>query len=104
MSASDPAPESEPSVTSDVSTPLPAAPASDQTSRLGWVLFVIYLLLYGGFVLLNAFKAEVMDTIVFAGLNLAIVYGFALILVAIGMALIYGMKTVDEPQASEASE
>ncbi len=54
--------------------------------------------------LLNAFRAETMDTIVFAGLNLAIVYGFALILVAIGMALIYGMKSVDEPEATEASE
>ncbi|PHQ33629.1 hypothetical protein CEE69_20115 [Rhodopirellula bahusiensis] len=102
MSATDPAPESEPSVTADVSTPTPAA--SDKASRLGLVLFVIYLLLYGGFVLLNAFQAETMDTIVFAGLNLAIVYGFALILVAIGMALIYGMKSVDEPEATEASE
>lgn len=65
--------------------------ADVKASRLGLVLFVIYLLFYGGFVLLNAFKADWMETIVLAGLNLAIVYGFALILVAIGMALIYGL-------------
>jgi uncharacterized membrane protein (DUF485 family) len=101
LSASDPAPEPDASVTSDAPTP---TPTTAKASRLGLVLFVIYLLLYGGFVLLNAFRAETMDTIVFAGLNLAIVYGFTLILVAIGMALIYGMKTPNDPQATEASE
>ncbi|MCC9656061.1 DUF485 domain-containing protein [Rhodopirellula halodulae] len=78
--------------------------SAPKASRLGLVLFVVYLLLYGGFVLLNAFDAETMETIVFAGLNLAIVYGFGLILVAIGMSLIYGLKTVDEAAATEASE
>lgn len=55
------------------------------------ILFVIYLALYVGFVLINAFAADVMETVVLAGLNLAIVYGFALIVVALVLAGIYGL-------------
>ena len=54
------------------------------------ILFVIYLALYLAFVFINAFAADVMETIVLAGLNLAIVYGFALIVVALLLAGIYG--------------
>ena len=64
-----------------------AAPAA---SRLGLFLFLIYTLLYLGFVFINAFSADTMDTLLFAGLNLAIVYGFGLIVAAIVLAFIYG--------------
>lgn len=59
-------------------------------SRLGLALFAVYLVLYAGFVLISAFATDVMDTIVVAGLNLAIVYGFGLIVAALVLALIYG--------------
>lgn len=59
-------------------------------TSLGLILFAIYLLLYLGFVLISAFAPETMETPVLAGLNLAIVYGFALIIGALVMALIYG--------------
>lgn len=59
-------------------------------SRIGLVLFAVYLLLYGGFVFLSAFAAEVMETTPFAGVNLAILYGFGLIIAALVLALIYG--------------
>lgn len=95
-----PAPDS----SAESASPAATSTAAPKASPLGLGLFVIYLLLYGGFVLLNAFDAETMETIVFSGLNLAIVYGFGLILVAIGMSLIYGLKTVDEAPATEASE
>ena len=42
-------------------------------SRLGLILFAFYLLLYLGFVFINAFAADWMEKIVLAGLNLAIV-------------------------------
>ncbi|OYP34722.1 DUF485 domain-containing protein [Rhodopirellula sp. MGV] len=64
--------------------------ASRYNARLGLWLFAIYLLLYLGFVLLSAFAASVMERPVLAGLNLAIVYGFGLIIGALVMALIYG--------------
>ncbi|MFG0256209.1 MAG: DUF485 domain-containing protein, partial [Rhodopirellula sp. JB053] len=58
------------------------AEATQKASRLGLTLFIVYTLVYLGFVLLNAFAADTMDTVVVAGLNLAIVYGFGLIIVA----------------------
>lgn len=54
------------------------------------VLFLVYLLLYGGFVLLNAFWPEMMERTPLAGINLAILYGFGLIIAALVLALLYG--------------
>lgn len=59
-------------------------------SRLGVMLFGVYLLLYGGFVLLAAFAPEAMEKTPLAGVNLAIWYGFGLIVVALVLALVYG--------------
>ena len=67
-------------------------------TRLGLALFAIYLVLYLGFVLVNAFAADLMDRIVLAGLNLAIVSGFGLILVAVLLALVYGGFCRSEPR------
>ena len=58
--------------------------------KLGFVLFAIYLLLYGGFVFLNAFYPESMEFTPLAGVNLAIWYGVGLIVAAFALALIYG--------------
>lgn len=66
-------------------------------ARLGLWLFAFYLVLYLGFVLLSAFAAQVMERPVVAGLNLAIVYGFGLIIGALLLALIYGMLCKGEP-------
>ena len=67
-------------------------------TRLGLILFAFYLALYSGFVLINAYRAEAMETIVFAGLNLAIVYGFSLIVMALILAVIYGIACRAEPK------
>ena len=61
-------------------------------ARIGLALFSLYLAFYLGFVLINAFRAEWMERVVFAGLNLAVVYGFALIGVAVVLAFIYGIS------------
>ncbi|MCH2113370.1 MAG: DUF485 domain-containing protein [Pirellulales bacterium] len=58
--------------------------------RIGLILFLLYLALYGGFVLLNAFSPKTMETTPLAGINFAILYGFALIVAAFVLALIYG--------------
>jgi len=65
-------------------------------ARVGLVLFVIYLILYGGFVFLNAFAAETMEITPLAGVNLAILYGFGLIVVALVLACIYGWTSKSE--------
>lgn len=59
-------------------------------ARLGIILFTLYLLFYAGFVLINAFLADWMEAVVLWGLNLAVVYGFSLIIVAIILSGIYG--------------
>ena len=78
---------------------VPLSPREFNT-RLGLVLFAVYLLLYIGFVLINAFDAQSMETTVVAGLNLAIVYGFGLIVVALVLALICGFACRSESSGS----
>ena len=70
-----------------------------RNARIGFMLFGVYLLLYGGFVLLNAFAPETMEAMPIEGVNLAIIYGFGLIVAALVLALIYGFvcKSGDEP-------
>lgn len=72
--------------------------------RLGMALFVVYLALYLGFVLINAFAAEWMEVVTLGGLNLALVYGFGLILAALLLALIYGWFCRSEPDATAAAD
>jgi len=65
-------------------------PASRYKSRLGVWMFLLYCLLYAGFVFTNVLtEGRAMQTIVVAGLNLAVVYGMSLIILALIMALIY---------------
>lgn len=63
--------------------------ASAYKTRLGLKLFVVYSLVYAGFVGINTVNPETMETLLFSGLNLAVVYGFGLILLAVLMGLIY---------------
>ncbi|TWT79934.1 hypothetical protein CA13_13450 [Planctomycetes bacterium CA13] len=70
---------------------MPPSPERRFNSRLGLILFAVYLVLYLGFVLTNALQPSAMETIIVLGLNLAIVYGFALIVAAIFLALLYGL-------------
>jgi uncharacterized membrane protein (DUF485 family) len=61
-----------------------------RNTRPGLVLFAVYLVFYGGFVLLAAFSPDTLAMLPWAGVNLAIWYGFGLILAALLLALIYG--------------
>lgn len=63
--------------------------ATAKNARIGLVLFFLYLLFYGGFVYLSAFDATTMATHTFAGVNLAVIYGFGLIAAAIVLSLVY---------------
>ena len=79
-------------------------PGSDSrryNAKLGIQLFAAYLVLYLGFVLINAFKADLMDVKVVSGLNLAIVYGFGLIVAALILALVYGALCRPEESSSD---
>lgn len=60
------------------------------SARIGLWLFLLYLTLYGVFVLLAAFWPQSMEVVPAAGVNLAVWYGFTLIISAIVLALVYG--------------
>lgn len=64
-------------------------------ARFGFVLFGVYLLLYVGFVLLTAFGGAAMEAMPVRGINVALLYGFGLIVVAIVLALAYGFAGRD---------
>ncbi len=57
-------------------------------SRLGLIMFVVYTLVYAGFVVINVFNPSIMGTDI-GSLNLAIVYGFGLIILALILAVTY---------------
>ncbi|MEQ9412051.1 MAG: DUF485 domain-containing protein [Fuerstiella sp.] len=77
-------------------------PMESKNARLGLQLFGVYLLLYGGFVLINTFAPETMEATPIAGINLAILYGFGLIVAALVLALIYGVLCQGETPESNA--
>jgi len=64
-------------------------PAFAYKKRLGARLFLVYAAVYAGFVLINLISPRAMALVVFAGLDLAVVYGFGLILFALLLALLY---------------
>lgn len=63
-----------------------------RNARTGMMLFVVYVAFYAGFVALSAFSPDQMKRDVF-GVNLAIAYGFGLIVLAFLMALLYMFLT-----------
>lgn len=76
-----------------------------RNTRIGLILFAIYLFFYTGFVLINAVSPETMRTTPITGVNLAIVYGFSLILAAFVLAMLYGFLCHRTPSdtSSEAT-
>ena len=64
-------------------------PAFEYKRSLGIRMFAAYALFYAGFIVINLVKPILMERRVIAGLNLAVVYGFALIVIALILALIY---------------
>jgi uncharacterized membrane protein (DUF485 family) len=68
--------------------------AAPYKMTLGIRMFFLYGAVYAGFVLINVIKPVLMETIVVFGLNLAVVYGFGLILFALVLAFIYNRACV----------
>ncbi len=64
--------------------------ASAAKTRLGVIMVLIYTLIYSGFILINVIKPKIMKTDV-GSLNVAIIYGFGLIITALVQAFIYNI-------------
>ena len=65
------------------------AAAVAYNTRMGLVLFAVYVAFYGGFMALSGLRPAAMSRPFLAGVNLAVIYGFALIVLALGLALAY---------------
>ena len=65
--------------------------AAEYKKSLGVKIFIVYALIYAGFVAINVVDPVMMEAEIVFGLNLAIVYGFGLIIVALILALIYNV-------------
>lgn len=64
-------------------------PAAAFKTSLGVKMFIAYALIYAGFIGVNVISPLSMENIVFMGLNLAVVYGFGLIILALILAFVY---------------
>ena len=77
-------------MSSNANQPDPVVEASStHNARLGIVFFLLYLVLYAGFIVIATFKYEWMSRPSLGGLNLAIVYGMGLIIAAFVLAVVY---------------
>ena len=63
--------------------------AVKEKTRLGVWVFLAYAVIYAGFVAINVFTPKLMEVRVLFGLNLAVFYGFGLIVLALVLALVY---------------
>jgi len=63
--------------------------ASKKKAKLGVWLFIAYTIVYAIFVAIGVLNYEAMGKIVLGNQNLAVVFGFGLIVLAIVMGLIY---------------
>jgi uncharacterized membrane protein (DUF485 family) len=75
-------------------------------ARLGIKLFWAYCIIYAGFTVITTISPKLMERRIFLGLNLAVVYGFGLIILAIVLGLIYnrmctGMEDRDTGDAGK---
>lgn len=68
-------------------------------TRLGVQMFFAYALVYAGFVLINIINPVLMEKEIIFGLNLAVVYGFGLIILSLVMALIYNYLCIKKEKA-----
>ncbi|HEY8909462.1 MAG TPA: DUF485 domain-containing protein [Desulfosporosinus sp.] len=69
-------------------------------SRLGVLMFIIYTVVYAGFILINVMDNKVMRMTI-GDLNVAIVYGFGLIILALVLAIIYNQICTNAEKVSE---
>ena len=85
-------------------TPAAKDPAGPYKMRLGIKMFAFYAFFYAGFVAINLLNPLAMGTIIVAGLNLATVYGIALIFLAVIEALIYNSLCTNKEKLLEQAE
>ena len=86
--------------------PAPAVHGVDEAAaykrRLGLMMLAVYGVIYVVFIVINVAWPKAMGTIVVGGLNLAIVYGFALIVIAFILAIVYNWACTRHEKSFES--
>jgi uncharacterized membrane protein (DUF485 family) len=78
--------------------------ASSFKTRVGIWMFILYAIIYAGFVLISTLNPELMASDI-GSLNLAVIYGFGLLLFALMLAVVYNaICSAAEEAFSEANE
>jgi len=72
--------------------------AANYKMVLGVKMFIAYGVIYAGFVLINIIKPIVMEKEIILGLNLAVTYGFGLIILALILAVTYNHLCTQKEQ------
>ncbi len=78
--------------------------ASEYKRKLGIKMFIVYGILYAGFVAINALIPGKMEIRTLFNLNLAVFYGFGLIIFAIISGLIYNHLCTKEENRQQSME
>ena len=78
--------------------------AAAYKQRLGLIMLAVYGAIYVVFIIINVATPKTMGTIVVGGLNLAIIYGFALIVIAFVLALAYNWACTRHEKSFESEE
>jgi len=73
--------------------------ATDYKMRTGVRLFLFYAVVYAGFVIVNVVNPAAMESAVLLGLNLAVIYGMGLILLAFVLAAVYTLLCATKERA-----
>jgi uncharacterized membrane protein (DUF485 family) len=67
----------------------PSRNGASRSRRIGMWLFLVYVILYAGFMGLVLFRPDMLSWRPFGGVNLAIAYGMGLIAAAFLLAFLY---------------
>lgn len=71
-------------------------------ATLGMYMFILYGLIYAGFIAINVINAKLMEVKLILGLNMAVVYGMGLIIMALILAIFYNhLCTTKEKQLNQ---
>jgi hypothetical protein len=62
---------------------------SEYKTKIGIRFFIVYSIVFCGFIVINTVAPQLMKVRVLFGLNLAVTYGFSLIIAAVVMGLAY---------------
>jgi len=79
-------------------------PASEFKKKVGIRMFIAYAVVYAGFIVINTIVPKLMGKQIVLGLNLAVTYGFGLIILVIIAGMVYNRICSGKEDEMEKAE